>query len=147
MFFVLFSVAGNCGRTAVFPSTLKFHGKKLVGHVIRSVEAPREDVCMAACFLEEDCVSYTFGSGVCDISRSDHVVHPGDLQASGGVVYQAMEVRIAVSVLIMIIVINIIVIIINIVIIMVIIMTSWLVLGVGAQTFKHTKIYLHIKKM
>ncbi|RMX60856.1 hypothetical protein pdam_00023823 [Pocillopora damicornis] len=41
-----------------FTSSLAFPGKRLINHLIRTVESPVQGFCSALCYMEPNCVSY-----------------------------------------------------------------------------------------
>ena len=45
-------------RKLEFTSSLAFHGKRLINHLIRTVESLVQDFCSTLCFMEPNCVSY-----------------------------------------------------------------------------------------
>ncbi|PFX17832.1 hypothetical protein AWC38_SpisGene17811 [Stylophora pistillata] len=54
------------------------------------------DICELRCYLEHDCVSINFGAendggNRCELSDSDHFVHPGDLKDREGFIYRSVE--------------------------------------------------------
>ncbi len=70
----------------------------LVGHVFKSMLIQDSSVCEVNCFMEGDCVSFNFklqqdGKYLCNLSDSDHVVHPGDLKGEQGAVFTSFKVR------------------------------------------------------
>ena len=65
-----------------------FAGKRLINHLIRTVESPVQDFCSALCYMEPNCVSYNelVGSGSpvitkCELNNSAHNEHPQDLKS------------------------------------------------------------------
>ena len=71
-----------------FTSSLAFPGKRLINHLIRTVESPVQDFCSALCYMEPNCVSYNelvaSGSPVitkCELNNSTHNEHPQDLKS------------------------------------------------------------------
>ena len=71
-----------------FTSSLAFPGKRLINHLIRTVESPVQDFCSALCYMEPKCVSYNelvaSGSPVitkCELNNSTHNEHPQDLKS------------------------------------------------------------------
>ena len=65
-----------------FTSSLAFPGKRLINHLIRTVESPVQDFCSALCYVEPNRVSYnelvTSGSPVitkCEVNNSTHNDH------------------------------------------------------------------------
>ncbi len=75
-------------------------GSALQDHVITSVMVKRVSSCLAHCYVEENCVSYNLGPKLvddthkCELSNSDHLLHPEDLVGRDGFIYQPIEVRI-----------------------------------------------------
>ena len=66
-----------------FTSSLAFPGKRLINHLIRTIESPVQDFCSALCYMEPNCVSYNelvaSGSPVitkCELNNSTHNEHP-----------------------------------------------------------------------
>ena len=71
-----------------FTSSLAFLGKRLINHLIRTVESPVQDLCSALCYMEPNCVSYnelvTSGSPIitkCELKNSTHNEHHQDLES------------------------------------------------------------------
>ena len=71
-----------------FTSSLAFPGKRLINHLIRTVESPVQDFCSALCYVEPNCVSYnelvTSGSLAitkCELNNSTHNEHSQDLRS------------------------------------------------------------------
>ena len=61
-----------------------------------------KDDCELECFMNADCVSYSFGTNVtagekrgtvCELSDSTADIHPGDVKNRTGFSYTAAEVR------------------------------------------------------
>ena len=82
-----------------FTSSLAFPGKRLINHLIRTVESPVQDFCSALCYVEPNCVSYnelvTSGSPVitkCELNNSTHNEHPQDLKSWTNYKYKATMV-------------------------------------------------------
>ena len=74
-------------------------GRKLKGHVFKKIEITSPDVCEINCFIEADCVSFNVGTiqdgkHWCELSDSDHSVHPEDLVYRSGMTYTTVEVRV-----------------------------------------------------
>ena len=72
-------------------------GKALVGHVIKTLQVKDDDQCELKCYWEPQCVSYNLGppqviGHMCELSKSDHLRHPGDLVARPGYAYTGSEV-------------------------------------------------------
>ena len=70
-----------------------------MGHVFKKLEIPFRDVCEVNCFVEADCVSFNVvtlaeGKHRCELSNSDHRVHPEDLVYGAGMIYTPVTVRV-----------------------------------------------------
>ena len=96
MQFVFFSFpSGEC-RTLRFHSAMKGHYLK--GHVFKSIAVREERTCGVKCYIEDNCVSYNIASSpgdgtmLCELSNSDHEMHPEDLKRRFGSIYQPFEV-------------------------------------------------------
>ena len=92
------SIAGTC-RKVEFRADLSFHGKRLINHVIRTVESLIDDFCGAVCFMEPSCISYNMevisGSPSitkCELNNSTHNEHPDDLKPWQNCIYQGAVV-------------------------------------------------------
>ena len=73
-------------------------GQALLNHTVGSFRVTERDFCEVKCFLHNSCVSFNLGpqesSGhVCELSDSDHIQYPQDLQNRMGFIYVAFEVR------------------------------------------------------
>ena len=86
-------------RKLEFTSSLAFHGKRLINHLIRTVESLVQDLCSTLCFMEPNCVSYnelvTSGSPVitkCELNNFTHNEHPQDLKSWTNYRYKATMV-------------------------------------------------------
>ena len=95
-------LAGTCGRHVKF--TTEKEGYALQGHVIKnlSLELGTRDPCRGQCVMENRCVSINIGPPindrvVCELSDSDHSLHPEDLKARAGFTYTGTEVKNLVS--------------------------------------------------
>ncbi|XP_022802883.1 uncharacterized protein LOC111340319 isoform X2 [Stylophora pistillata] len=71
-------------------------GRSLLNHTIISVVIDSMEICELRCYLEHDCVSINFGAeddgaNRCELSDSDHIVHPGDLKNREGFIYRSVE--------------------------------------------------------
>ena len=71
-----------------FTSSFAFPVKRLINHLIRTVESPVLGFCSALCYMEPKCVSYnelvTSGSPLttkCEPNNSTHNEHPQDLKS------------------------------------------------------------------
>ncbi|XP_078351691.1 uncharacterized protein LOC144636371 isoform X1 [Oculina patagonica] len=86
----------TCGRDVKF-NTEK-DGYALQGHVIKnlSLQLSTRDPCRGQCVMESSCVSINIGPPinnkvVCELSDSDHRLHPDDLKPRAGFTYTATE--------------------------------------------------------
>ena len=64
----------------------------------KSYEIESKDTCELKCYMDNDCMSTnvgTLGRGkyLCELSDSDHELHPEDLKISQGFTYTATKVR------------------------------------------------------
>ena len=73
--------------------------KRLINHLIRTLESPVQDFCSAICYMEPNCVSYNelvaSGSPVitkCELNNSTHNEHPQDLKSWTNYRYKATMV-------------------------------------------------------
>ena len=74
-------------RKLEFTSSLAFHGKRLINHIIRTVESLVQDFCSTLCYMEPNCVSYNEvvvssppSITKCELNNSTHNEHPQDLK-------------------------------------------------------------------
>ncbi|EDO26226.1 predicted protein, partial [Nematostella vectensis] len=70
--------------------------KTLVNHDIKSVTAESETQCRIKCWFTDGCLSYSYGpiSGgpkICNLSNSDHKMHPRDLVDKPDFRYRSAE--------------------------------------------------------
>lgn len=70
-----------------------------MGHVMKSVWVTSEAGCEANCFAEDDCMSINFGpksqeKHLCELSSSDHNLHPEDLKERSSFTYTSMWVSV-----------------------------------------------------
>lgn len=78
--------------------SLAMKGYSLQGHVLKTLTVQRDSTCEIRCFVEHGCVSYNIGpshedgSYVCELSDSDHEMHPEALARRNGFSYRATEV-------------------------------------------------------
>ena len=86
-------------RTLLFEFSVE--GSALsVDHVISVHVTESSEDCELKCYLEDDCMSINtgpMGDGTyyCELSDSDHVLHPRDLENRIGVIYRSVKVRIS----------------------------------------------------
>ena len=71
----------------------------MVVHVIKSVQVKSEIGCESLCFADDDCMSVNLGplqnnKHLCELSNSDHDIHPEDLQHQRGFIYKPLWVSI-----------------------------------------------------
>ncbi|KAL9971198.1 hypothetical protein ACROYT_G023695 [Oculina patagonica] len=83
----------NCRQVEINPA---IEDHTLVGHVFKSILIQDSSACEVNCFMEGDCVSFNVklqqdGKYLCNLSNSDHVVHPGDLKEEQGAVYTSFR--------------------------------------------------------
>lgn len=73
-------------------------GYSLQGHVVKTFKLQTESMCEVRCHMEHNCVSYNLGSWdedgayKCELSNSDHDIHPEALVRQKGVTYRRTEV-------------------------------------------------------
>jgi len=73
-------------------------GYFLQGHVLKTFMVETESTCEIRCFVEHGCVSYNVGPShedgiyICELSHSDHKMHPEALARRNGFTYRATEV-------------------------------------------------------
>ena len=70
-----------------------------MGHVIKSVWVTSEAGCEANCLAENDCMSINFGpesqeKHLCELSSSDHNLHPEDLKERSSFIYKSIWVSV-----------------------------------------------------
>ena len=73
-------------------------GSSLFNHVLKTHSAFSQDDCELLCYMEDECMSINFGPGdsgehVCELSDSDHDLHPEDLKSRHGFTYRPTKVR------------------------------------------------------
>lgn len=70
-----------------------------MGHVIKGIWVTSEEGCEANCFAEDDCMSINFGpksqeKHLCELSSSDHNLHPEDLKERLSFIYKSTWVSV-----------------------------------------------------
>ena len=95
---VLIRLSGNCGQnnrriTFLTPAS----GFYLEGHVFLNHSVELNLDCQDQCALARECVSYNIGPMInnkvaCELSNSDHLQHPEDLQPRKDWFYRGTEV-------------------------------------------------------
>ncbi|XP_078352337.1 protein lin-12-like [Oculina patagonica] len=86
----------TCGRHVKF--TTEKDGYVLQGHVIKNLtlKLGTRDPCRGQCVMESRCMSINIGppikdGAVCELSDSDHSLHPEDLKPRAGFTYTGTE--------------------------------------------------------
>ena len=74
--------------------------RTLIGHVIKSLLVNTADGCEINCFMNDDCMSLNFGpladgKRVCELSSSDHDIHPEDLKHHKEFIYRPVWVSLS----------------------------------------------------
>ena len=75
-----------------------YENRALQGHVFKTEWASGESHCRSKCYLDDRCIAYSFGlaangkRNMCELSDSDHVMHPSDLIERSGTVYRRAQV-------------------------------------------------------
>ncbi|XP_031550252.1 fibropellin-3-like [Actinia tenebrosa] len=92
----IFSVLAASGcKEMDFKVTMK--DNTLANHVFKTVRATNDAHCESQCFLDDRCISYSFGTSasgekyMCELSDSDHFMHPEDLVRRPGVIYRSAQ--------------------------------------------------------
>lgn len=89
---------GLC-RSLKFTTPVK--GSIFDGHVIKNISLSggmHEVTCRDRCIMEGTCVSFNIGlptndTVICQLSDSDHTLHPSDLKLQAGFTYRGAEVK------------------------------------------------------
>ena len=81
----------DCRVVQFEPPTPK---RSLEGHVMKSFWVKSGESCEANCFEDDDCMSINFGpetqgKHLCELSRSDHHLHPEDLKERPKFIYKS----------------------------------------------------------
>ncbi|XP_068762529.1 uncharacterized protein [Montipora capricornis] len=90
----MFQGSGGC-RKLIFQPPMD--GRYLDGHVNKSYVIGSTSDCDLKCYLDADCVSTNIrnladsGKYLCELSDSDHQLHPGDLKIREGSTYRATK--------------------------------------------------------
>ena len=82
-------------------STTPVKGSIFDGHVIKNISLSggmHEVTCRDRCIMEGTCVSFNIGlptndTVICQLSDSDHTLHPSDLKLQAGFTYRGAEVK------------------------------------------------------
>ena len=88
--------ADEC-RHMEFRNSGTFLGKRLINHVIKSLEIVQENLCGALCFMENNCVSFNTeirggSSSKCELNNASHNEYPQDLQPWTNYTYRGAKV-------------------------------------------------------
>ena len=80
-----------------FRNSGTFLGKRLINHVIKSLEIVQENFCGALCFMENNCVSFNTevrggSSSKCELNNASHNEYPQDLQPWTNYTYRGAKV-------------------------------------------------------
>jgi hypothetical protein len=77
-----------------------FLGKTFKNHTLKTERVIDDRHCKAKCFIDDRCIAYSFGTNekqeanMCELSDSDHVMHPEDLVDRPDTIYRRAEVTI-----------------------------------------------------
>jgi hypothetical protein len=75
-----------------------FMDKALKDHVFKTERATNDAHCETKCFIDDRCIAYSFGTSannekhMCELSDSDHVMHPDHLVSRPNTIYRGAEV-------------------------------------------------------
>jgi len=71
-----------------------FEGKALVNHTLKTETATNDGHCESKCFMDDRCISYSFDERlrICNLSDSDHIMHPEHLVDTPNAIYRSAEV-------------------------------------------------------
>ena len=99
LFLPFFIDTDDCRMLEFKPSIV---GSSLFDHVIKTHLTVSQDVCELKCYIEDECMSINFGPGdsgayLCELSDSDHELHPEDLKKRDGFIYRPTKVRFKVA--------------------------------------------------
>ena len=104
LFFIIiedFFDADQC-RQLEFTPEKAFDGRRLINHVIRTVEVLAMSFCDNMCYMEPDCVSINLykrvsgdGGYKCELNNVTHERHEHDLERKDHYFYHAAEVGVA----------------------------------------------------
>ena len=73
-------------------------GHTLKDHIFKTIFVVDEEICRLNCYLESKCISYNFDLRLvdnkhrCELSDSDHRLHPEDLQPENNFIYCTSKV-------------------------------------------------------
>ncbi|XP_028515280.1 uncharacterized protein LOC110240459 isoform X2 [Exaiptasia diaphana] len=95
LFFTSTFAVHACNQEKIFSDIIQ--GKALVNHTYKTLQSViDDDGCQFYCFLDDVCISYNFDEQqrICNLSDSDHIIHPEDLVYTPNAVYRALKVEI-----------------------------------------------------
>ncbi|KAL9953459.1 hypothetical protein ACROYT_G040881 [Oculina patagonica] len=84
-------------RHLEFRAAQVFKGKRLINHMIRSVDVMDEQFCGALCFMDPNCVSYNFKTRSesrkhkCELNNATHEGHEKDLEENPDYIYRGAK--------------------------------------------------------
>ena len=95
----LFLYSTDRCRQLEFRAALSFQGKRLINHVIETVETVFKEFCGVLCFMEPNCVSYNMelkspAITKCELNNSTHNEHPSDLKPWQNYIYRGLKVSV-----------------------------------------------------
>ena len=66
----------------------------LQNHLIQTIApSASEHFCRVQCYLENECVSYNYGQGTCQLNNSTAAEHPLDLKPKPNFIYRGIQVN------------------------------------------------------
>ena len=87
-------------RQLEFMPDYNYDGKRLINHVIHTVDVVVEGSCRTLCYMEPNCVSYNFktkanhnGRHRCELNNATHGGDKHDLVVAADYVYLGTKVR------------------------------------------------------
>ena len=93
------SFSGDC-REMGFPESYFFARKRLIKHIISTVQVGNMDTCELRCYQEHDCVSFNLGINAspegtfsCELNNATHLEQDGDFEDAKDFVYRGGEVK------------------------------------------------------
>ncbi|XP_068695515.1 uncharacterized protein [Montipora foliosa] len=88
---------GDC-REMGFPESYFFARKRLIKHIISTVQVGNMDICELCCYQEHDCVSFNLeinaspeGTFSCELNNATHLEQDGDFEDAKDFVYRGGE--------------------------------------------------------
>ena len=87
-------------RNLVFSPAHAYNGKRLINHVIRTMDVTKKDLCITFCYMEPNCVSFNFkvptndnGDHECELNNATHEGHEHELKKNSSFAYHGAQVR------------------------------------------------------